>query len=261
MKIESEMDKNLQNKVGKYGSVLKAYRSMGGWSLGVMAAGIMLIVFGVLLGLLAMLATIQAGIATLTVMAGPGLILTVIGSAKNKKRVSGYLDFFKKDTGYSEAELQEADRELMGPGAVKLTCMTDRSRRETVFIITDHDFLSAFPVQGCYLRKLDDIVAAFYSNEIPGIYGYRRNLFVISRQDIQKEGVRNEYTNKQYRGFENAILTNKPDFREVCVRAVEEMVRRAPHIITSQNISVKGIRYNLLSMNDWRKDWESIFEA
>ena len=32
MKIETEMDKNLQKKIGKYGSALKAYRSMGGIS-------------------------------------------------------------------------------------------------------------------------------------------------------------------------------------------------------------------------------------
>ncbi len=38
------------------------------------------------------------------------------------------------------------------------------------------------------------------------------------------------------------------------------MVKRAPHIITSQYISVKGIKYNLLSMDNWQEDWARILE-
>lgn len=258
MKIETEMDKKLRKKVRKYNSVLKAYRTQGGWSLGMFALGIMFIIFGVLLGLPMALVNPEAGMGLGGVMAVIGFVIALPSYAKHKKRVNSYLDYFQEVTGYSAAELQEADRELMSPGAVKITCTTDRGIKETVFFITDHYFLSAWPVKGCYLRKLDDIVAAFYSNQIPGINGYRQNLFVISRQDIQREGVKNEYTNKQYLGFENAILTNRSECQQICMKVLDEMTKRAPHIITSQNISVKGIRYNLLSMDNWRADWARI---
>lgn len=261
MKIEMEMDKNLRKKVRKYNSVLKAYRTQGGLGLGMFALGIMLAVIGILLGLPMLLVNPKAGMGFGGVMALIGFLIALPSYMKHKKRVDSYLDFFQESTGYSAAELQAADRELMSPDAVKITCTTDRGRKETVFFITEHYFLSAWPVKGCYLKKLDDVVAAFYSNQIPGINGYRQNLFVISRQDIQKEGIQNEYTKKQYRGFENAILTNKSDCQQICMKVLDEMTKRAPHIITSQNISVKGMRYNLLSMDNWRADWARIFES
>lgn len=115
-------------------------------------------------------------------------------------------------------------------------------------------------VKGCYLRKLDDIVAAFYSNEVPGINGYRQSLFIITRQDTKKPGEKNSYTGKQYLGFENGMLTMQRDCRNTCSEVLNEMVKRAPHIITSQYISVKGTKYNLLSMDNWQEDWARILE-
>lgn len=261
MRVEMEMSKDLRKKVEKYQSVLKAFRAQGGWSLGIFALGIILIVCGVIFGGLLMMLRPIGGLIVGAVFIVPGLLAAALGRSSNKKRVNSYLDFFHKEAGYSAEELQEADRELMGSDAVAVTCPSDRVKKETLFIITEHYFLSAWPVQGCYLRKLDDIVAAFYSNQIPGINGYRRNLFIITRQDIQQDGVKNEYTGKQYRGFENSLLTNQSDCQQVCMAVLDEMAKRAPHIITSQNISVKGVRYNLLSMDNWRADWARIFEG
>ena len=42
------------------------------------------------------------------------------------------------------------------------------------------------------------------------------------------------------------------------MEAVEEIARRAPHVITSQNIMVDNMRYNLLSMDNWQADWAKI---
>lgn len=261
--MKTEMTNDLQKKVTKYGSVLKAYRSQGGGGLGLFAGGITLLIFGVLLGLLMAIVNVIGGLVVFAFFAVLGLPMILGGNAMNKKRLAGYLEYYQKQNGYSAEELQEADRELMSPDAVKIVNKTDRSggKKETVFFITEHYFLSAWPVNGCYLRKLEDIVAAFYSNQIPGIGGYRQNLFVINSQDILEQGLINEFTKKQYRGFENGLLISQGNCYEICQEVLEEMAKRAPHIITSQNIAVKGIRYNLLSMEDWKRDWAKILEG
>lgn len=260
--MKAEMTKDLKKDVDKYGSVLKAYRAQGGGGMAIFAGGIVLLVFGVLLGLPMLFATWK-GIIVFAIFVAPGLLLVLLGKLKHKKRLSGYLEYYQDETGYSLEELQEADRELLSPDAVKIVSKTDRSagKEETVFFITEHYFLSAWPVRGCYLRKLEDIVAAFYSAQIPGINGYRQNLFIITRQDIREEGVKNEYTKKQYLGFENGLLVNQNNCQQICGEVISEMLKRAPYIITSQNIAVKGVGYNLLSMDNWKDDWAKIMES
>ena len=56
------------------------------------------------------------------------------------------------------------------------------------------------------------------------------------------------------------MLRMQRDCKNVSLEVVHEMVKRAPHIITSQYISVKGIKYNLLSMDNWQEDWARILE-
>lgn len=260
--MKTEMTKDFQKSVEKYGSVLKAYRAQGGGGKGLIAGGVVLLVFGALLGIPLMFLRVLGGLVVLAIFAVPGLALILPGIALNKKRMAAYMEYYQKETGYSLEELQEADRELLGPEAVKIVCKTDRSagKNETVFFITPHYFLSVWAVNGCYLRRLDDIVAAFYSSEIPGINGYRQNLFIITRQDTQQSGRTNEYTQKQYRGFENALLTMNKNCQEICNETVGEMAARAPHIITRQYIVVKDVRYNLLSMDNWQADWARILE-
>ena len=260
--MKAEMTKDLQKKVDKYGSVLAAFRSQGGGGKGLAAGGIMLMICGLLFGIPLMFVKVIGGLVVLAVFAVPGLAMLLPGLAMDRKRQAGFMEYYQKETGYSPEELQEADRELLRGDAVKIVCKTDRNggRPETAFMITEHYFLSIWPVKGCYLRKLDDIVAAFYSDGVPGIGGYRHNLFVITRQDTRENGVENVFTGKRYQGFENGQLVNQKNCREICDEVIAEMVARAPHIITSQYIAVKGVRYNLLSMDNWQRDWENILE-
>lgn len=258
--MRMELDKGLQKKAVRYGSLLKAYRTQGGLGIGAVAGGIMLLILGIMLAAFTALIDSFLGIIIFLVLGVPGLSLCFVGNAKHKKRVDAYIDFFQQDTGYSAQEIQQADQELMRPDAVKIGSKIDDGRKQVVYIITEHYFLSVWAVKGCYLRKLDDIVAAFYSNEIPGNGGYRQSLFIITRQDTKKPGVKNPYTGKQYLGFENGMLRMQRDCKNVSLEVIHEMVKRAPHIITSQYISVKGIKYNLLSMDNWQEDWARILE-
>lgn len=258
--MRMELDKGLQKKVAQYSSLLKAYRTQGGLGLGAVAGGIMLLILGVIFAILLALIDTFVGVVFFLILGVPGLILCLVGNAKHKKRVDTYIDFFQQDTGYSAQEIQQADQELMRPDAVKIGSKIDDGRKCVVYIVTEHYFLSIWAARGCYLRKLDDIVAAFYSNEIPGNGGYRQSLFIITRQDTKKPGVKNPYTRKQYFGFENGMLRMQRDCKNVSLEVIHEMVKRAPHIITSQYISVKGTKYNLLSMDDWQEDWARILQ-
>lgn len=258
--MRMEMTRSMQKSIAKHGSVLKAFRSQGGGGAGLMAGGIVLVVAGVPLGLLCLLALGSRGLLVGAFFAVPGLLLILWGMSLRKKRLANYLEFYKKDTGYSEAELQEADRELMSPDAVKIGGKMDNSggKEGIIFMVTEHYFLAIWPVYGAYLRKLDDIVAAFYSAQIPGIGGYRQNLFVISRQEIAKKGEKNPFTKKEYQGFECGMMSEQRHCQQTCAEVLEEMIKRAPHIITSQNIAVNGVPYNLISMDNWQMDWARI---
>lgn len=261
--MKAEMTKSLRKTAEKYGSVLAAFRSQGGAGKGLAAGGIAVVAMGILIGVPLLYVNFAGGLVVLMILAVPGIAMAIPGAIVHKVRMKDYLEYYHKQTGYSIEELRAADQELMSPDAVKIVSRTSRSgvRPETVFIITPHYFLSVWAMYGCYLRRLDDIVAAFYSNEIPGINGFRRNLFVITRWDIRSKPVKNAYTGKQYMGFENAILSDMKNCREVCEEAVAEIAARAPHIITCQNIIVKGVRYNLISMDDWQRDWTNILEG
>ena len=258
--MRMEMTRSMQKSIAKHGSVLKAFRSQGGGGAGLMAGGIVLVVVGIPLGLLCLLALGSRGILVGAFFAVPGLLLILWGMSLRKKRLANYLEFYKKDTGYSEAELQEADRELMSPDAVKIGGKMDNSggKEGIIFMVTEHYFLTIWPVYGAHLRKLDDIVAAFYSAQIPGIGGYRQNLFVISRQEIAKKGEKNPFTKKEYQGFECGMMSEQRHCQQTCAEVLEEMIKRAPHIITSQNIAVNGVPYNLISMDNWQMDWARI---
>lgn len=258
--MKMEMTKGLRKSVTKYGSILKAYRAQGGGGQGAAAGGYVLLIFGIFLGLLAMIGSVLAGMIVFLIFGGPGLLLILLGQSKHKKRMANYLEFYQQQTGYTLEELQEADRELMAPDAVMIGCATDRSSgtTEIVYIISKHYILSAWPVQGAYLRKIEDLVAAFYSGSIPGIGGCRQNLFLISRQETQKEGVKNPFDGGQYEGFENSLLTRQRHCREICNEVLDELMERAPGLITSQHIAVKGVKYNLLSMDNWKRDWAVI---
>ena len=256
--MKTAMTKDVQKLVNKHGGVLKAYRSQGGGGAGLAAGGWVLLIFGVFLGLICVLALGSRGLLIGAFMAVPGLLMVLGGRGMHKKRIRTYLDYYQKETGYSAEELQQADRELMSPDAVCVVGRTNRAKAELLFMITEHYFLSIWPVKGCYLVKLDDIVAVFHSAQIPGIGGYREGLWVISRADTKKAGVKNPFTKKEYGGFENSLMGEQRDAQTICLEAVEEIAKRASHVITYQNIVVNGIQYNLMSMNNWQADWARI---
>lgn len=253
------MIEKMQKLVRKYGSVLKAYRSRGGRAVGAMAVGSIVLAGGILLLLRSFLRTSFAeGVVPGGALALLGLLVILIGAGKHRARIRCYLDYYQRETGYSAEELQAADRELMGAGAATIVGKTNRAKEEVIFMFTEHYFMSVWPNKGCYLVKLEDIVAAFYSCQIPYISIYLEGLYVISKRDVGGKGRKNPLTKKQCGGYYNAIMNGQQNAEEVCRRAAEEIAKRVPNVIRQQHIVVNGEKFDLLSMKNWREDWNRI---
>lgn len=256
--METGMTKKLQKMVRKYDSVLKTYRSRGGGPAGAMAAGIMLSAVGIIMMLLFFLTSGVSGLRIGGIFAVLGLLLTLLGVILRRVRVRDYLTFYQSETGYSAEEVQAADRELMGPGTLVIAGKTNRAKEEVMFMITEHYFMSVWPNKGCYLVKLEDIVAVFHSCQIPFISMYLEGLYVISKRDVAGKGELNPLTDKQCGGYYNAIMGEQQNAEAVCMGVVDEIAKRMPHVIRQQHIVVNGEKFDLLSLDDWQADWARI---
>lgn len=280
---ESGNESGYAEKVKKYGSVLKAYRMQETKGTAVLlVVGICFIVYGALIGIIGFIEPDDFIVWCImsAFFVGVGVVMLFIRAAVRRSRASHYLSYYQKQTGYSERELQEADRELMGYSAVKLgEVLQSLSRKPYVitlpevweflnlrrkpalmYIITAHYILAVGSMNGPHLRKLEDIVAAFYSCQIPnGVFGMQHEgVFIISKQDIYKKPIKNHATKKWYGGFSCGIVQLEGNWDRFSAEILEEIRKRAPHIIPFQNIVVNGIQYNLISMENWQEDWRRI---
>lgn len=256
--MKTGMTQSVQKMIRKHGSVLKAYRSRGGGPAGVMAAGIMLFAVGIIMMLLFFLTSGVNGLRIGGIFVVLGLLLALLGLFLRRARGRDYLNFYQSETGYSAEEVQAADRELMGPGALVIAGKTNRAKEEVMFMLTEHYFMSVWPNKGCYLVKLEDIVAVFHSCQIPFISMYLEGLYVISKRDVAGKGEPNPLTNKQCGGYYNAIMGEQQNAEAVCRGVVDEIAKRMPHVIRQQHIVVNGEKFDLLSMNNWQADWARI---
>lgn len=252
------MPARLQKKVTKCGSVLKACRMQDRRGpVVLLILGIYFIACGILFGGISVIEIGTAGWISTAISSVIGVAMLLFRNVN----VGNYLAYYQRQTGYSAEELRNADRELMSCYAVMIGDVTEQTGKKPVlmFIVTDHYFLSVGSIKGTYLRRLDDIVAAFYSCQIPQRGGYRQGLFVISRQDLQKKPSKNRMTKKWYGGYESGIMVWARDCEKLCQETLTEMTGRAPHIIPYQNIVVNGMQYNLMSLDNWQADWARIF--
>lgn len=260
-----EMKKKMQKKAEKYGSVLKACRRQE-----TSKSSVVLIVFEslfVLFGLFMLFGVIfdseDAGAwwKATAFFVGIGVILEIIRLVLQAVRAKDYLAFYQKQTGYSVEELQAADRELMGHAAAKFGEVLQGASRKPVlmYIVTDHYFLSLGTSSGTYLRKLEDVVAAFYSCQIPqGSMGMGEGLYLISRQEVYGKPKKNRITKKWCGRYGYSLVQLAGSWEKLCAEVLETMRARAPHIIPIQNIMANGVRYDLMSMDNWQEDWKRI---
>lgn len=264
-----EIKQSTQRDAQKYGSMLKALRgqdpSLGSMALLVFEGAAAAVCVFILVNTIAESLDMGVTLFFVAFFACIGLLLELARRILHTSKAGDYLYFFQDQTGYTVEELEEADRELMGPGVVSIGEIQQNLGRKPVlmYLITEHYFLSLGTTNGAYLRKLEDIVAAFHSCQIPqwvpqSNVGMGEGLYLISRQDIYGSPRRNGLTNKWCGGYGYGLVQVSGGWEKLCGEVLEEMRMRAPHIIPCQKVMADGITYDLLSLDDWRGDWARI---
>lgn len=234
--IASENDK-LRQKVLQDSNYLQHSRNAGGGAVGCIAGGITLLVFAVLLGGLFALLGMTGGVIMFGILFGvPGFLLVFLGNRSKKRKAAEYLAYFQKETGYSEEELHQVERELKDEEIVVVGYKPVGGGYAYPIlecILTRNYFVKPMVLGGCYVRRYEDMVAAAYSKRIPGIGGYRSGLLFVARQDTEL--------------YADDRMSEK-DFAEF----IGLIAERCPQLIMHEMFLLDGKKYDLL------KDWKDI---
>lgn len=231
--ITNEMRQTLT----KDGSVLKRLRSAGGLPFALLAAGDFLLAAAVLLGipfLIGGMAGIALALAGVLVI--PGFILVMYGITAQNKRLRGYLAYYQTTTGLEEDDLKLADREILEPGTILIGHPLKGKRRKDYSLgcfITKHFLIAPYPAGTCYLRSLQDLAAAVYTNEIPGINGYLSGIVFLSKNDVMASY--------------DSLLT-----KDECMEIIAILKEKKPTLITDQRFFYKEKQYDII------KDYKEI---
>lgn len=157
------------------GSVLKRMRSAGGIAFGLLAGGVTLLISAVLVGgLFIALGVTRGGFMFGGVFFFPGLVLVIYGRNAHNRRIRGYLDYYQKVSRLGADDLNLADREILEPDTILIGHTLKGKRKDSSLgcFITKHFLIAPLPGGECYLRRIQDMAAAVYSNEVPGVCAY-----------------------------------------------------------------------------------------
>lgn len=159
-------DEKLKRKMSKDGSVLKYMYGVAGAGKGLIAAGVMLAVIGVMLiaALMNPLGT-DGAVKMGAVVAAPGLLLVALGIVLQQKRMNGWMKNYGKKIGFTEAQLREVDEEFKQPGTVLISFDKDKDNNslKKMGFITAH--YVRFPGVSSLILPLQDMVACFYTKK------------------------------------------------------------------------------------------------
>lgn len=224
-----------RQKLTKDGSVLKYLRSFGGGYKGCFAGGMVLVIFALFLAVLFILVGLAGGGLLFAGLFGiPGICLIAFGLIAQKRKVQSYLSYYQTETGFDIDEIQQIDREILAPTTVTVGYISDLTRRKEPEIgcfITNHHFIMPMLMGKSYIKRISDIVAVAYSEEIPGINGYKHGLLFLSRTD-------------------NSVGYNSLLSKDACLEIIQALSEHNPSIITHQKFLYEGKKYNLL--DNWQ---------
>lgn len=228
-----EMDGDLKAKLSTDGSHLKYTRTKGGAGAGIMTVGGFFLPIGLICGILLIVAE---NMPAAVVMIGFGIVLggglLFLGFLMKKKMISGYMEYYKKHSGYTEQKLMEFDREFMNGRTLFLNPNKKINNNAKLVggILTDHwpklPYMTPMEYSGLY--RVSDIAAICYLIK-PVVDGYRHNsnkLLIVSKMERDF-----------FITLNNLELGNK---------IVEEIVRRNPKVITTRNFSYNGVNYDVI---------------
>ncbi len=218
--IASSENKIYQNLLKKGdGSILRAIRIDKGAGRGLIAGGIVFLVFGLMLGLpvLAFAASPVAGLAVMGVMLVPAVLLIVPGIILKKRRAANWLSYYQKEYGYSEAELLQADRELASSSVELVVCSRPNSRKDDyVYCFITENFVLINGVWP-YLKRIEDYIAVAFSDS-----GDQWVMASITKQDDATMGI--------------PLFTDTDRKKDLCMEVMQALYRHNPNILCGQQI-------------------------
>ncbi len=218
----------------KDGSLLKKIRSIGGGGAALAAIGGMFIFIN-LIAIFAMVATqnhtgekfLDAGM--LMRLLSPiiiWLILIFLGMSMTNKRANKYISYFLKKSNYTEAQLQEFDKEVLEPSSSYYVINSKKLVRNSVLfsIVVTRNWLKAVGIPPI---RLEDIAAMFFEERIT--YKNQRwddSLFILLSSG---ELTRYTYVHAQSKA------------------AIEQVVNRNPYTINARHIQVGDQTYDCVN--------------
>lgn len=210
------------NKKG--GSILKCIRTEKGGGKGLIAGAIVLLVFTIPITVIGLLA--DAGDIISILISVPGLLLLILGIVLRNKRNAGWISYYQKETGFTETELQQVDRELSSPSTSIVTCRFPNTTKDTYIagFFTEHYVL----INGVspYLRRLEDIIAIAFSDSTD--IWCMAFLTVLDKETL---GVN--------------LVTDTDRKVTLANEIMQELSRRNPKILCGQEIVCDGRHYIL----------------
>lgn len=200
-------------KKGK-GSILKALRSDKGGGKGLIAGGIVLLVA-------ALLFSFFGGLLFFGI---PGLVLLAIGIPLKHKRDASWLAYYQEQTGFSEGELQQLDRELAAPTVKLVTTASAATANHIACFFTEHYLVmnGMFP----YVRRIEDFIAVAFSDSTD-IW----SMASLTKQDKETKRV--------------GLLTDTDKKEALCKEIMAELYRRNPQVLCCQSIVCEDKQYIL----------------
>ncbi len=230
----------------KDGDVLRRMRDVGGKGKGCMAGGITLLVFGVLLGAPCLFIGIKAAAVVGGIFGIPGLLLILLGKSMQAKKMKNYLSYYQEATGFDEQELKRVEQEIMAPDMILIGNVPDENRQgaseknpQISCMITEHYFVVPMLMGESYIRRIEDMILATYSQEILGVNGYKHGLVFLSKKDMD--------------AYINAFLT-----RETCGEVIRALQSKKPDLITAQRFAYGGRQFDVITDG---KEIARVFES
>lgn len=222
--IASTEHKLYQSMIKKNKSILQSLRNVGGWGKGMIAGGIVLLIFTLPITILGLIG--NAGVVFSILLSAPGILLVAFGILLNRKRAASWFSYYQEQTGYSEAELLQIDRELTDPSTTIVTCHAPNTVKDSYIACFFTEHYMVMNGMEPYVRRLEDIIAVAFSDSTD-IW----HLVILSKLD--KKAV------------EHGLYTETNKKVALCREIMQELCRRNPNVLCGQEIVCDGKVYIL----------------
>lgn len=210
----------------KGGSILKNIRTCKGGGKGLIAGAIVLLVFTVPITILGFVTNADTIVPVL--LSVPGLLLLILGIVLRNKRNAGWVSYYQKESGFSETELQQVDRELSSPSTTIAVCRYPGTVKDSYIaaFFTEHYLVLNGGIEP-YLWRLDDMIAAGFSDS-----GDIWCMALLTVHDKETRGI-------------NCLITDTDKKPALANEILQELSRRNPKILCGQELVCDGRHYIL----------------